>query len=83
MQELRDDVRRGHEVCGVHRRRSEVVPELPGQHVAKQPFALVDVVQEWERVRRLDQQAQLFGVPQGPGRQRIVSGLHRGIDVPG
>ena len=78
MQDLRDDVRSGHEVRGVHPKREQGLPCLPGKHVAKQRFALGDVVQERGGLRRERRQDGMRGMSPGPGRDRVVSRLRQG-----
>ena len=77
MQDLRDDVRSGHEVRGVHPKREQGLPCLPGKHVAKQRFALGDVVQERGGLRREQRQDKLHKLSQGLCRDGVVPGLLR------
>ena len=78
MQELRDDVRRGHEVFGVHHNLKPGVHVLPGKHVAKPAVPLGDVVQERGGLRRERRQDGMRGMSPGPGRDRVVSRLRQG-----
>ncbi len=82
MQGLQHVMRQGHAVRGVHRHGQQSVPELPAEYVAKQRYSHSHNMQERGRVRRDEQQARVPPLSNRPGRNGLVPGVYRRIEIP-